>query len=355
MATKPSGKQRPTLRFEAEIRKSGYKSIAGTDEAGRGALAGPVVAAAVVLPESLPIEVASMIDDSKRLTPKQRERAFDGVVEHSVSYGVGVVGADRIDTIGIVPATKMAMREAIKANGLRIDFLLIDAVDRIGIATPSKSIIRGDSQSLSIAAASIIAKVTRDRIMSGPVDSKYPGYAFASHKGYGTAQHLEALKTLGPCLIHRRTFKPISQMIADASWRALGKTESANISGRVKMRVSNGLGKAGEDAAVTHLKNRGYKIIERNYKTKTGEIDIIALQGDVLVFIEVKARNSADLGSPIESMTNGKLRRIENAASAYIASEIGDQNADWRIDFLGITPNRDRTALDFELVPNVHY
>ena len=304
---------------------------------------------------SYPTRVAELIDDSKRLTQKQRETAFEAVVKQSVSYGAGIVDAKQIDLLGIVPATKLAMRKAIRANQQRIDFLLIDAVERIGIATPSKSIIRGDSHSLSIAAASIIAKVTRDRIMSEEMETEYPGYAFAKHKGYGTAEHLKALEVLGPSVIHRRTFKPIAQMIADSSWSALGRTMSANIGGRSNLGLPDGLGKAGEDAAAEHLKGLGYGILERNYKTRVGEVDIVAKDGENLVFVEVKTRSGVNLGSPLESMTTGKLRRIENAALAYLASEVGDQDVGWRVDFLGITRSRDRKTLEFDLVRNVHY
>ena len=148
----------PTFAFESDCRRSGYRVIAGIDEAGRGALAGPVVAGAVVLPADMSQEHIDLIDDSKKLSTGQRERAFDVIRTYASAYGVGVVPNDRIDELGIVPSTKLAMRGAIRAIRWRIDFLLIDAVTNIGIATPSKSIIRGDSKSLSIAAASIVAK-----------------------------------------------------------------------------------------------------------------------------------------------------------------------------------------------------
>ena len=199
----------PTFAFETECRRSGYRVIAGIDEAGRGALAGPVVASAVVLPADMSQEHIGLIDDSKKLTAGQREHAFDVIRNYASAHGVGVVPADRIDQLGIVPATKLAMRDAIRAIRWRIDFLLIDAVTNIGIATPSKSIIRGDSISLSIAAASIVAKVTRDRLMAESYEARYPGYGFARNKGYGTAEHMEGLGKLGPCPIHRHSFAPV--------------------------------------------------------------------------------------------------------------------------------------------------
>ena len=345
----------PTFAFETECRRSGYRVIAGIDEAGRGALAGPVVASAVVLPGDMSQEHIGLIDDSKKLTAGQREHAFDVIRNYASAHGVGVVPADRIDQLGIVPATKLAMRDAIRAIRWRIDFLLIDAVTNIGIATPSKSIIRGDSISLSIAAASIVAKVTRDRIMTDDLEAQHPGYGFAQHKGYGTAAHMEALQNLGPCAVHRRRFKPVAQLIADKSWTALAATSASNIASRGKMNLPDGLGLNVEEAAANHLRKLGYKIIDRNYKTRHGEVDIIAKVGSEWVFVEVKGRNSTKFGRPVEALTPAKLHRIENVALAYLASEVGSKVVDWRIDFVGVTRSSDSRSLDFEIVRNAHY
>ncbi len=345
----------PTFAFETESRQSGYRVIAGVDEAGRGALAGPVVAAAVVLPTDMPQEHIELIDDSKKLTIGQREHAFDVIRTYGSAHGVGVVPADRIDELGIVPATKLAMRNAIRAIRWRIDFLLIDAVTNIGIATPSKSIIRGDSKSLSIAAASILAKVTRDRIMSDDLEAQHPGYGFAQHKGYGTTAHLDALQRLGPSPVHRRSFKPVAQFIADKSWQALAATSASNIAGRGELNLPDGLGLNVEEAAADHLRQLGYRIIDRNYKTRYGEIDIIAKIGAEWVFVEVKGRNSTKFGTPIEALTPAKLNRIENVALGYLASEVGSKIVDWRIDFVGVTRSPDGRSLDFEIVRNAHY
>ena len=355
MKTAQNRETGPTFAFETKYRHSGYRVIAGVDEAGRGALAGPVVAAAVVLPPDLPREKTQLIDDSKKLTINQRETAFGEIRNVANSFGVGIVPSDRIDELGIVPATKMAMREAIRAIRWRIDFLLVDAVTNIGIATPSKSIIRGDSKSLSIAAASILAKVTRDRIMTDELEAQHPGYGFAQHKGYGTAAHMNALHKLGPCPVHRRSFKPVAQLIADKSWAALGATSASNIAQRGEMNLPKGLGLSAEDAAVNHLRQLGYRIIDRNYKTRHGEIDIIAKFGPEWVFVEVKGRNTTKFGSPAEAFTPAKLHRIENVALAYLASEVGSKIVDWRIDFVGVTRSPDGRSLDFEIVRNAHY
>ncbi len=353
MGAKSKTATRPTFAYERECRRSGFQHVAGVDEAGRGALAGPVVAAAVVLPDTLPEDVVANIDDSKRLSSGQRERAFAAIIEAAESHGVGVVDADRIDQIGIVPATKLAMCKAVGAAQTRIDFLLIDAVTNIGIATPSKSIIRGDSQSLSIAAASIVAKVTRDRIMANDMESRYPGYGFAKHKGYGTAFHLDALERLGPSNIHRRTFKPVAQHLADRTWSALGNTASSNIEGSTTLRLPGGIGRNAEDAVVRHIEQLGYRILARNVKSRRGEIDIIADHDGVMAFIEVKARNSSQFGAPIESLTPHKLRRLQSAAIAYLASEVGTEDIDWRIDFAGVERSADGRSLEIEIVPNV--
>ncbi len=345
----------PTFAFENEYRRSGYSVIAGVDEAGRGALAGPVVAAAVVLPPELPEDKADLIDDSKKLTEEQREIAYAEIRNIANSYGVGVVPSDRIDDLGIVPATKIAMREAIGAIRWRVDFILIDAVTNLGIATPSKSIIKGDSKSLSIAAASIVAKVTRDHIMSDELDRQHPGYGFAQHKGYGTEIHMNALEKLGASPVHRRTFKPVAKVIADKSWAALGSTSPSNIADRFEMNLPNGFGMNAEEAAVDHLRQLGYRIIDRNYKTRHGEIDIIAKFGPEWVFVEVKGRNSGKFGTPAEAMTPAKLHRIENVALAYLASEVDSKVVDWRIDFVGVTRSPDGRSLDFDIVRNAHY
>ncbi len=351
---KPAGNpnNRPSFKFERACRKRGFLSIAGIDEAGRGALAGPVVAAAVVLPELLPKALSASIDDSKKLTPKQRETTYHDICKVAVTSGVGIEDAARIDLIGIVPATKSAMRKAIRDCKTRIDFLLIDAVTNIGIATPSESIIRGDSQSLSIAAASIVAKVTRDRIMSNDMEVQYPGYRFASHKGYGTPAHFAALEQIGPSPIHRRTFRPVSQIIADEEWSALGTTSTSNIAGRSTLRLPQGIGKNAEKAAARHLQECGYRVIAKNFKTRHGEIDIIAEHQGTLVFVEVKGRNRSDFGSPLESVTAQKLRRIENAAVSYIATEVGHDNIDWRIDVVGVTRAPDGKSITIDVVQN---
>jgi len=187
---------------EERLRKAGKKLICGVDEVGRGPLAGPVVAAAVILPEDFSI---LGVDDSKKLSPKRREELFEQIREAAIFYAIGRVEPQRIDEINILDATKEAMTEAIYGLPARPDHVLIDSINIKGLDIPQTSIVHGDSASVSIAAASILAKVTRDREMIEMAEI-YPGYAFESNKGYGTKAHYEGLKALGPCPIHRKSF-----------------------------------------------------------------------------------------------------------------------------------------------------
>ncbi len=179
-----------------------YQFICGIDEAGRGPLAGPVVAAAVVLPKDCDI---LYINDSKQLSEKKRNELFDIIKEKAVSYGVGIVGPERIDEINILNATYEAMTDAINNMNVKPDILLNDAVTIKGVNIKQVPIIKGDAKSISIAAASIIAKVTRDKMMEA-YDTLYPQYGFAKNKGYGSKTHIEAIKEFGPCPIHRNSF-----------------------------------------------------------------------------------------------------------------------------------------------------
>lgn len=205
---------------EAELHAAGYRNIAGVDEVGRGPLAGPVVAAAVVLPDDFD---ALGVDDSKKLSEKKREELYDVIMEKAVAYGIGMADHDVIDEINILQATKQAMRQAIskldamlKSRSARsggdaagiaggIDYVLFDAVEIEDIDIPQESVIKGDAKILCIAAASIVAKVTRDRMMVGYAQ-EFPGYGFEKNKGYGTRQHYDGIDSQGICPIHRKTF-----------------------------------------------------------------------------------------------------------------------------------------------------
>lgn len=188
--------------YEKRANESGYKFIAGVDEAGRGPLAGPVVAAAVILP---PDTYIYGVNDSKQLSSKQRDMLYDLIIEKAIDVGVGIVDEKQIDEINILNATKVAMKLAIEKLEQQPDILFIDAVKLDDIGIKQLSIIKGDSKSISVAAASIIAKVTRDRLIEA-LDSTYPVYGFKKHKGYGTKEHIDAIRKFGICPIHRVSF-----------------------------------------------------------------------------------------------------------------------------------------------------
>jgi len=202
----------PSFDQERKLHAQGCHLIAGIDEVGRGTIAGPVAAAAIILPKRADIPWLSLVRDSKQLSPRRREHLFELMQETGLAIGVGVVSQTEIDDKGIVPATRMAMRMAIEQLPLLPDFLLIDAVKLPDVSIPQKSIIHGDCLCLSIACASIVAKVRRDRLMI-ELDALHPGYGLARHKGYATREHMLSLQRLGPCSIHRQSFAPVRRLV----------------------------------------------------------------------------------------------------------------------------------------------
>lgn len=188
--------------YERNAVQQGYTAVCGIDEAGRGPLAGPVYAAAVILPDGLEIPG---LNDSKKLTEKKREALFDEICQKAIAYGIGCASEQEIDEINILQATYLAMRRAVEQLSVPADYALVDGNRMPPLAIPGETVVKGDAKSASIAAASILAKVSRDRVML-LMDPVYPQYQFAKHKGYGTKVHREALLTYGPCPIHRKTF-----------------------------------------------------------------------------------------------------------------------------------------------------
>jgi len=195
------------LNFEKKYYSKDIKFIVGVDEAGRGPLLGPVVAAAVILPHGF---YDDSINDSKKLTVKKRELAYEVIVKNALDYGVGIVEAEEIDKINIYEAARLAMIKAIRSLKHPFDIILTDAMPLVSLHMPYEAIIKGDAKAECIAAASIIAKVTRDRMME-ELDKQYPNYGIKKHKGYGTKAHIEALNKYGPIPhVHRKTFHPVS-------------------------------------------------------------------------------------------------------------------------------------------------
>ncbi len=204
--------ERPDLQFEIELWKKGLRLVAGVDEAGRGALLGPVSAGAVVLPHDLPdlFDRLDGVRDSKEMTPEERGYWAIEIKQVAVCWGVGYASAAEIDRIGILPATYLAATRALAGLTVDVEHILIDYITLPDVKTPQTPLTKGDARSLSIAAASVLAKTERDAVLIS-LDADYPGYHLASNKGYGTVEHRAALESIGPCAIHRYTFSPIAE------------------------------------------------------------------------------------------------------------------------------------------------
>lgn len=203
MKEKEEERLKELKKDEEKLHSNGVKLIAGIDEAGRGPLAGPVVVGIAIMPENSMIEG---VNDSKKVSEKKREKLYDLITQEAIVWNVGIADQNEIDEINILNATKLALTRAIEGLKIKPDLILVDALTNINtLGIPYKSIIKGDAKEYSIAAASILAKVTRDRMMR-EYDEIYPQYGFSGHKGYGTAKHIAAIKEYGPCILHRKSF-----------------------------------------------------------------------------------------------------------------------------------------------------
>ena len=230
--TAPARQVTPDWQNELELHAKGYRLIAGVDEAGRGAWAGPLVAGAVIFPHpdevtsSLTaddlLEALSYLKDSKMLSALLREKLLPAIQSLALATGVGIVSPGLVDVIGVGPANRLAMSRAVRDLGVWPDFLLLDAFRVPAMPIPQRPIVKGDATCMSIAAASIVAKVARDQIMCGH-DADYPGYSFAQHKGYGTRMHVNALSTLGVSPLHRRSYAPIKAIMLGLPWPPPGE------------------------------------------------------------------------------------------------------------------------------------
>jgi len=252
-------RERELGRLENELRENGKELIAGVDEAGRGPLAGPVVAAAVILPAEAEIPG---IDDSKKLSPKRREELFERITAEAAAWGIGMVDNVEIDNSNILDAAMKAMRTAVKNMKVRPDIALIDGNRSPGLACEELLLTDGDSRSRIIAAASILAKVTRDRIMT-ELDGVYPGYGFAGHKGYGARKHIEAIRELGPCDIHRISFRIVPGVAPRGTAAEILKRRMLDAPGREAFeRVVAGIANMKE-----HLGEYDIEILRNVYRT----------------------------------------------------------------------------------------
>ena len=203
---------KPSLDYENALWNAGYRYVAGVDEVGRGPLAGPVMAAAVILDTSVGQPWWERVRDSNELSPAARQRLFDQILQGALAVGVGLVSNEEIDRIGIVPATREAMNLALGHLSPTPDFALVDGKEEVASELPQRALVKGDQVCLSIACASIVAKVIRDDLML-QADIRYPGWGFSSHKGYGTPEHLQRLEALGPSPLHRRSYAPVRDML----------------------------------------------------------------------------------------------------------------------------------------------
>lgn len=305
-------------REERSLRQRGCGRVGGVDEAGRGPLAGPVVAACVVLPFGVAL---TGVRDSKAMTPRQRDRAFEAILAAADGVGTASVDAPEIDRLNILRATHEAMRRAIAAVSPPPDAVLVDGLPVPGLPVPSVAVVQGDGRSATVAAASIVAKVTRDRLMAA-LDAEHPGYGLAAHKGYPTAEHLQALRRLGPCPIHRRSFAPVAGAL----------NQPALAPDAVERRCT---GQAGEAAAARWLEEAGWCVLCRGYRAQGGEIDIVARDGRTLVFVEVKTRATGRTGSPAEAVNWRKRACMAAAAETYLAG-FGDPAPAVRFDVVEV-------------------
>ena len=273
--------------------------IAGVDEAGRGPLAGPVVAAAVILPNSYNLEG---LDDSKKVAPKKRSQLFVDIKHQATAIGVGVVAAADIDKTNILQATQQAMKMALGRLKPRPDQAVIDGHELPTQIIPNKGVIKGDQTVDVIKAASIIAKVTRDNMME-QYDIIFPAYGFRKHKGYGTREHMDKLRLNKACVIHRKSFKPVASAMPTLSW----------------LRKEGRIGQWGEQTEAVYLVERGYEIVAMNvHCAPYGVIDIIAEKYGIITFVEVKTYSKKQLGTPAQNIDQNKLKKLEAAIHKYV-------------------------------------
>lgn len=325
--------------FDEAVRQESGKTIGGIDEAGRGPLAGPVVAAAVVLPANLR---AAQYYDSKQLSARARELAFASIQESALSYGIGVIDPTYIDQYNILQATYEAMRQAIAQLTVLPELFLVDGTVVPSVSVPQRRLIKGDALSQSVGAASIVAKVTRDRLMLQAAQ-RYPEYGFERHMGYGTSEHLKALHSYGPCSIHRLSFAPV---------RAVQEAQTPSQTFAVEADVRQSLGFAAEEWVVAQLQRRGWRLRERRYRVVQGEVDAVMEDGDTLVFVEVRARTArshssgnAGTGSTLltaaESVDVQKREKLRRLAAIYVQRERLHEGVPVRFDVVAVAWARD--------------
>ena len=301
--------------------------IAGIDEAGRGPLAGPVVAAAVVLTPDVPC--LAQLGDSKKLSEKARNDLYDRILSEARAVGVGVVGPKAIDDLNILKATLRAMRQAFEeAEGKgpgNIHGAIVDGNQMVALPdrVVQHTLVKGDAKCPAVMAASIIAKVTRDRMME-ELDVQFPQYGFGRHKGYGTKAHLDALQNFGPCEQHRFSFKPVRD--AEKNCEAPHPTPTA----------AQALGETGENLAAKYLQQKGVQLVTRNFRAARGEIDLIGLDDGILCFVEVKTQKSEEFKPTHHQVNRKKQQVIERTAALFLKKNPNFQKVPCRYDIVAV-------------------
>ena len=322
------GRRRRRLRdMEERCWQEGRLRVAGVDEVGRGCLAGPVVAAAVVLPpEAAGAGELFDLDDSKLLDTETRARLRDEILDMAVAWSVAAVTAEEIDRINILEASMEAMRTAISGLEPPPDQVLVDGSRTPGSGLPETAVVDGDARSLTIAAASVVAKEHRDRLMRG-FHRQFPQYDFASNKGYASPAHREALARHGPCLLHRRTFSPLAQRH------------------QLLLDLGPDTGRDGEALAADHLQRMGYRILHRRYRAAGGEVDLIAEDGGCCVFVEVKSTDRAS-EQPEERVRRDKRRKLVRCARQFVESSEPAGVTEYRFDVVAVDLSHRRPRVE---------
>lgn len=314
-------------QVETYYREQGYLLIAGVDEVGRGPLAGPVFAAACILPTD---QKFFGLNDSKKMTERRREIIYEQIVEKAVSWHVASVSARVIDEINILEASRLAMIKALRGLTVQPDLALVDAVSLSSFPYPVLARIGGDAECNVIAAASVLAKVSRDRLMCKYAEL-YPEYTFENNKGYGTAEHIQAIKEHGSCPLHRHSFLKNYSIKKHRAWR-LGEETEAHVA--------------------SYLVEEGYHLLARRVKIgNLGELDLVAQKDNVLYIIEVKGRsNSAAYGGALNALSSRQVARIKNCALAF-ASKHNLEKMPIELLYAACELGRDGRVEEMQLLP----
>lgn len=322
--------------------------ILGIDEAGRGSWAGPLVVGVVVL-GGVSIDG---LDDSKKLTKKRREALYDEIMQHATA-ATGWVSAEELDEVGMSEALRLATRRAVEQINVPYHEIIIDGTVNLLVGTALEQYVttlpKADALMPSVSAASIVAKVERDRYMTEQ-DKIYPGYGFAQHAGYGVAKHRAAIEQLGVTPLHRLSFAPLQKYSSGRSTAADSKVHLQSRSGQPIAPTTRAIGDASETAAANYLVRHGHEIIERNWKTKYCEIDIVSKKGDTFYFTEVKHRKDAKAGDGLAAITKKKQNQMAFAAKFYAHTELRGAQANLRLAAIATTGEKPEVTEYLELL-----